>query len=346
MRKAFIFGTIFWAVATTASAGFEPGTLVGLDYERDALVVIDKETGEAQPVGELGVDVDATAGGLFTALAFGRDGRLYGSTGGKLYLIDQETGGATLIGDLAIGREGLAPADTLNHLIGGNSSPAAVIQLDPFEILDEPQVSTFDIDAMDGTPDGKVFMVDVASPTTLATVTFAWRGPGDFEVTEDFRIIGRVEAVPFGLAYDPEEDVLYGSRGSLLWRIDPNDVANGVVASTLVGNGVGAVSALAIATEPLPDEDGDLIPDSRDNCPLDANPDQSDLDLDGLGDTCDCAPEDTNEPGEDGECPVCGLPAVIGDPVSPPLAAPLAFLLALPLLIDRCLRTRSRADRR
>ncbi len=77
MRKAFIFGTIFWAVATTASAGFEPGTLVGLDYERDALMVIDKETGEAQPVGELGVEVDATAGGLFTALAFGRDGRLY-----------------------------------------------------------------------------------------------------------------------------------------------------------------------------------------------------------------------------------------------------------------------------
>jgi hypothetical protein len=34
------------------------------------------------------------------------------------------------------------------------------------------------------------------------------------------------------------------------------------------------------------DTDGDLIPDSADNCPTVANPDQADTDLDGTGNAC------------------------------------------------------------
>jgi hypothetical protein len=37
----------------------------------------------------------------------------------------------------------------------------------------------------------------------------------------------------------------------------------------------------------LHDNDGDGIPDGPDNCPLVANPDQADVDGDGIGDTCD-----------------------------------------------------------
>lgn len=39
--------------------------------------------------------------------------------------------------------------------------------------------------------------------------------------------------------------------------------------------------------EANPDDDGDLIPDELDNCQSVANPDQTDHDLDGLGDACD-----------------------------------------------------------
>ena len=43
------------------------------------------------------------------------------------------------------------------------------------------------------------------------------------------------------------------------------------------------------------DFDGDVIPDSVDNCPVD-NSDQTDTDGDGLGDACDLCPEDdTNQ---------------------------------------------------
>ncbi len=38
---------------------------------------------------------------------------------------------------------------------------------------------------------------------------------------------------------------------------------------------------------PNSDTDGDGIPDSRDNCPTSANPDQRDLDRDNIGDVCD-----------------------------------------------------------
>jgi DNA-binding beta-propeller fold protein YncE len=45
-----------------------------------------------------------------------------------------------------------------------------------------------------------------------------------------------------------------------------------------------------VSSVPPPDTDGDGIPDSSDNCPSQANPDQNDMDKDGMGDVCDPFP--------------------------------------------------------
>jgi len=52
----------------------------------------------------------------------------------------------------------------------------------------------------------------------------------------------------------------------------------------------GNVGALACEHALDPDTDGDGVPDSVDNCPLVANPDQSDVNNSGLGDACDPNP--------------------------------------------------------
>jgi hypothetical protein len=42
---------------------------------------------------------------------------------------------------------------------------------------------------------------------------------------------------------------------------------------------------------PPPDQDKDGVPDFRDNCPTTANPDQLDIDRDGVGAACETSPE-------------------------------------------------------
>ena len=52
------------------------------------------------------------------------------------------------------------------------------------------------------------------------------------------------------------------------------------------------------------DLDDDLIPDSEDNCPLNYNPDQADLDGDGIGDVCDVDIDGDGVLNDDDNCPL------------------------------------------
>ncbi len=51
------------------------------------------------------------------------------------------------------------------------------------------------------------------------------------------------------------------------------------------------------AASSMVDADGDSVPDEMDNCSLAANPDQADIDNDGLGDACDVMSGDSNGNG-------------------------------------------------
>lgn len=52
------------------------------------------------------------------------------------------------------------------------------------------------------------------------------------------------------------------------------------------------------------DKDGDGVPNSRDNCPAHANPDQADLDGDGVGDVCDDDIDGDRIPNDRDQCPL------------------------------------------
>ena len=54
--------------------------------------------------------------------------------------------------------------------------------------------------------------------------------------------------------------------------------------------------------------DGDGICGDVDNCPADANPDQSDMDGDGVGDVCDSDVDGDGIPNEQDNCPTVPNP--------------------------------------
>jgi len=65
---------------------------------------------------------------------------------------------------------------------------------------------------------------------------------------------------------------------------------------------------------PLPDEDGDEVPDVEDNCPQQANSGQEDRDADGRGDVCDPTPDGEEDgAGGRGGDEGCGCRTVRGD---------------------------------
>lgn len=73
----------------------------------------------------------------------------------------------------------------------------------------------------------------------------------------------------------------------------------------VLGGTIAYFDDISLLDESVPaDSDTDGIPDFRDNCPLDANADQTDNDTDGVGDACDGDDDNDTIPDTTDNCPL------------------------------------------
>jgi hypothetical protein len=168
-------------------------------------------------------------------------------------------------------------------------------------------------------PPTATFTVSTATPVVGMDTVFNWTGS--------------CPAGPCTLIWENEyadgpgggNDVLWGTTDPLhvTFRVAETKYFHLAVTDSL-GRVADARQTLNVAAAlPLPDVDGDGVPDSSDNCPAVANAGQADVDDDGVGDLCDS--QDNRDTDGDGvqnwedQCPdEAGTASNRGCPVAPP----------------------------
>lgn len=224
--------------------------------------------------------LSAAAGTLY----FSEDNNFNG-----LYTLDTTTGAATALGETEVTANtvGLAPTDDPAGLVGSTWTEITAINSDgsgattiPGTPSAEGLAYDADTDTVYGTINRSFFSYssDFLSTTTLASPNadiegLAWGGGStifglagfggprghlfSYDIVSDvWSFIGDtgIDFNLVGLAYNPEDDVLYakGSQDSYLYAIDPTSASASIIGDTQLQNGGGLAYVSDVAPIPVP----------------------------------------------------------------------------------------------
>jgi DNA-binding beta-propeller fold protein YncE len=269
-------------------------------------------------------------GKVITDVAFDFAGNIYATSSdywGKVDKLDSTTGnillsfgmGSTLTNllyqsamlntdntgkNLYVGERGLSPASLYRFDIGG-ASPVFIAE-DAHGALG----SNLQDFTLNGNGDtvflacGSPYEIQEISANTITKINSFTTGPYPNAVTIDpvgKFLYAAASSQNYLFKFDPTTKALISKEQLLTVGYNDEVRARGLAVDR-TGNKVFAVHGNSyspshfkiqvIASVPLPDRDGDGIADINDNCADQFNADQSDTDLDGIGDACDPFPND------------------------------------------------------
>ncbi len=117
------------------------------------------------------------------------------------------------------------------------------------------------------------------------------------DVIISFRVVG-------GAATDCVDHTVELAPGGGLNVLNITSFGEDALGELYICDLVGGELFKIVRNPALPDADGDGLPDSADNCPNAANPDQKNTDLDAEGDVCDADDDNDDTPDATDNCPL------------------------------------------
>jgi len=175
---------------------------------------------------------------------------------------------------------GIAAAGTVHYVLNAGSSISAVCKScsEP-PAKPEPLTGSFDVTLL---PVSSVFGVAAVTGVNLSSDSFTVGGNGFLQ-----QLGGDRQAMVVDARVNDTKVLFTSSRRQ---HTNARDIT--IVLSSPRADAQTFIMVLSASPvdDRLPDADGDGVPDTQDNCPTVANPDQTDSDGDGVGDACDQCP--------------------------------------------------------